>query len=359
MSTFALCVGCGTPLYDFSPCQWCTCESCGNDLRDGFCSLCNSRNSCVYDPNLNSFDCPPDSCHPPHPTYETYSCDSYGNDSHFGYYCQPQFPLNYESEPGYIENYNSYPYDSSSFPQQELCCEDCRVLPEADHCQPPQYTITIGQNKLMEQLTSMCAMVGQLIQKKQKEKQIEEEQVANARYWKIPACCDDDDDDFAITPNEPIDSLLAEFAGELIFLESIPPRINEANCDPEEDIHLVERLFVSFMEEINLSFTPDDPMSSSIEEYDNDDSKRDTLILDELLDNHSLSLPKNESFHFNIPSFSRPPAKPPDGNIGILNIKMMGDNSDQKLSIIPENLKTLAKGFYPLSLHFLSFNWES
>nr|GFA52705.1 hypothetical protein [Tanacetum cinerariifolium] len=26
---------------------------------------------------------------------------------------------------------------------------------------------------------------------------------------------------------------------------------------------------------------------------------------------------------------------------------------------IPGNLKTLAKGFYPLSLHFLSFNWES
>nr|GEZ64237.1 hypothetical protein [Tanacetum cinerariifolium] len=39
-----------------------------------------------------------------------------------------------------------------------------------------------------------------------------------------------------------IDSLLAEFAGELIFLESIPPRVDEANCDPEEDIHLVERL---------------------------------------------------------------------------------------------------------------------
>nr|GFC89283.1 hypothetical protein [Tanacetum cinerariifolium] len=39
-----------------------------------------------------------------------------------------------------------------------------------------------------------------------------EEQAANARYWKIPACCDDDDDyDFAITPvlstEEPIDSL--------------------------------------------------------------------------------------------------------------------------------------------------------
>nr|GFC51517.1 hypothetical protein [Tanacetum cinerariifolium] len=52
----------------------------------------------------------------------------------------------------------------------------------------------------------------QIIQKKQEEKRIEEEQVAKARYWKIPACCDDDDDyDFAITTvlstEEPIDSL--------------------------------------------------------------------------------------------------------------------------------------------------------
>nr|GFB63930.1 hypothetical protein [Tanacetum cinerariifolium] len=37
---------------------------------------------------------------------------------------------------------------------------------------------------------------------------IEEEQVANARYWKILACCDDDDDDdSAVTPSEPVDSL--------------------------------------------------------------------------------------------------------------------------------------------------------
>nr|GFC79183.1 hypothetical protein [Tanacetum cinerariifolium] len=52
-------------------------------------------------------------------------------------------------------------------------------------------------------------------------------------------------------------------------------------------------------------------MLSGIEE-DDDDSERDIPILDELLDNYSLSLPKKESFHFDIPLFSRPPAKPPD-----------------------------------------------
>nr|GFB20205.1 hypothetical protein [Tanacetum cinerariifolium] len=60
----------------------------------------------------------------------------------------------------------------------------------------------------MTSLTSMCEMVCQIIQKKQEENRIEEEQAANARYWKIPACCDDDDDyNSAITPNEPVDSL--------------------------------------------------------------------------------------------------------------------------------------------------------
>nr|GFB75685.1 hypothetical protein [Tanacetum cinerariifolium] len=400
-----------------------------------------------------------------HLTYETCSGDSCRNDSHFGYDCQPQFPLNYESEPGYIENYNSYLYDSSSFPQQELCCEDCEVLPEADHCQPPQYTvnytifnahndlfnanndilnsqnkITIAQNKLMKQLTSMCAMVGQLIQKKQEEKQIEEEQAANARYWKIPACYDDDDDS-AITPNEPVDSLSMrdehlntipvtksdefikscvenlvpnpsesegesecnmparkefttfsnilfnadyeldssddqscsdedvpeKFLSNPLFEEEIIPIKIDQHHDNAESTHdssliisskidsLLDEFAEEFisensnadiesfspspipvehndsrMEKIDLSFNPDEPMLPSIED-DDDDSERDILIHKELLDNYSFSFPKNESFCFDIPSFSRPPAKPPDGNTGILNIKIRGDNFEQKV----------------------------
>nr|GEY39628.1 hypothetical protein [Tanacetum cinerariifolium] len=289
----------------------------------------------------------------------------------------------------------------------------------------------------------MCDMVGQFIQKKEEEKQIKEDQAANARYWKIPACYDDDDDDytFAITPNEPdnslsmgdehldtisamksdefikssvenivpnpsesegdnecdvpayevlttfsnilfdsdydfyssddqsfsnedfpkeicsnhlfdeeinsikidpyhfnakfdliesllnhdsliisslkINSLFDEFTGELALLKSIPQGINETDCYLEEETHFIKILLYdnssprppddSIMEEINLSFT------SGIEE-DEYDSERDILILEELLTNNSLSLLKNESFHFDIPSFSRPPAKPPDAN---------------------------------------------
>nr|GEY40588.1 hypothetical protein [Tanacetum cinerariifolium] len=86
----------------------------------------------------------------------------------------------------------------------------------------------------------------------------------------------------------------------------------------------------SLMKEIDLSFTPDDLKPPGIEE-DDYDSKKDILILEELLSNDSLSLPENELFYFDIPSSSRPPAKPSDGITRILNVKVMGDISEHKV----------------------------
>nr|GFB47395.1 hypothetical protein [Tanacetum cinerariifolium] len=48
--------------------------------------------------------------------------------------------------------------------------------------------------------------------------------------------------DSSIISSSKIDSLPDEFAGELIFLKSIPPGIDEAACDPEEEICLIEKL---------------------------------------------------------------------------------------------------------------------
>nr|GEX32942.1 hypothetical protein [Tanacetum cinerariifolium] len=199
----------------------------------------------------------------------------------------------------------------------------------------------------------------QFIQKKQEEKKIKEDQAANARYWKIPACCDDDDDyNFAITPNEPVDSLSmgdehlntipATKSNEFIKssvenLVSNPKFVSE-NSNAEIESFSPSPIPVkdsdSFMEETDLTFTPDDPVPPGIEE-DDYDSERDILIYEELLDNHSLSLPVIESYHFDIPSFSRPPAKPPDDNTGILNVKMMGDIFEQKVPM-PKLMITLA-----------------
>nr|GEZ61104.1 hypothetical protein [Tanacetum cinerariifolium] len=303
----------------------------------------------------NSFDCPPDSYHPPHPTYETYSSDTCGNDSHFGYDYSPQFPLNYEPEPGYIQNYNSYPHDSPSFPQQYPCCEDC---------------------------------------------EIEEEQAAKAQNWKLPVCYDDDDDEEGYNSledniifklpsmgDEHLNTILATESDEFIksCVENLIPNpsVSEGKngCDvpagfttfsnvlfdvdydfdsgddqllhdnssprpPEEIVSDnsnadIESFSPSpipnldsdpLIEEINLSFNPDDPMPPGIEDDDYGFGK-DILILEELLDNYSISLPASESCHFDIPSPYRPPPKPPDGNTGTLNIKMMGDISKRKVPI--------------------------
>ncbi|GJY35358.1 hypothetical protein Tco_0420736 [Tanacetum coccineum] len=67
----------------------------------------------------------------------------------------------------------------------------------------------------MEQMTSICDMVGQIMQKKEEERRIAEDQAAKDRYWKIPICYDDDEDyTIAITPvlstKEPVDSLIME-----------------------------------------------------------------------------------------------------------------------------------------------------
>nr|GEU51838.1 reverse transcriptase domain-containing protein [Tanacetum cinerariifolium] len=411
---------------------------CGNILIHGTCLKCNSgtRNSFTYDPILESFDevqvIPnlPLQCH-----FNIYLCQICESNSHHGYECWQQAPLVYEPKPCYTQNFSDNDY-SHDFP----------------------------------------------------EKKIEEEQAANAQYWKIPAYCDDDGDyNFAITSNEPvdslgmgdehlntipatesdefikssvenlfpnpsesegengcdvpacfttflnilfdadydfyssddqslsnedfskeiysnplfdeeiismkidqhhfnaesdliesllnhdsfiipsslkIDSLLDEFSDKLTLLKSILSGIDKTDCYPENEIRLTKRLlydnssprppeeFISensydeiesfspspipmkdsnaLMEEIDLSFNPDYLMPPSIKD-DDYDSERDILILEELLDNYSLSLLENESFHFDTLSFSHPLAKPPHGNTGILNIRMMGDISEQKV----------------------------
>nr|GEW33224.1 reverse transcriptase domain-containing protein [Tanacetum cinerariifolium] len=119
------------------------------------------------------------------------------------------------------------------------------------------------------------------------------------------------DHDSSIISSSKIKSLLDELTGELILLKSIPSGIDET--DPEEEIRFIEKLlydnssprppeeFISknsdaaiesfapfpipvensnfFMEEIDLSFTQDDPMPPGIEE-DDYESERDMLIFE-------------------------------------------------------------------------------
>nr|GFD11894.1 hypothetical protein [Tanacetum cinerariifolium] len=96
------------------------------------------------------------------------TCEFCGNGAHVGYNCPAQV-LSFQTLP--------------SFPQQYPCCEDCGVTHEPYQYQPKNhdyyneqnsccdsnsfgFDLLDSQNKLMEQMTSMCEMVGQLIQKK-------------------------------------------------------------------------------------------------------------------------------------------------------------------------------------------------
>nr|GEU38496.1 hypothetical protein [Tanacetum cinerariifolium] len=113
--------------------------------------------------------------------------------------------------------------------------------------------------------------------------------------------------DTSIISSPKIDSLLEEFSYELSHIDLVPSGINEADFDPEEEIRLVERLFDSLMEEIDIFLTSNDSIPSGIKN-DDYDSKGDILFLEELLSNDSPSLAENKSFHFDVPSSSRPPA---------------------------------------------------
>ncbi|GJY11311.1 hypothetical protein Tco_0379496 [Tanacetum coccineum] len=119
--------------------------------------------------------------------------------------------------------------------------------------------------------------------------------------------------DILIVSSPKFDSLLEEFSGELAHIDLISPEINEADFDPEEGIRLVEKLL-----------------------YDNSSPRPP---------NDSPSLPKNESFHFDVPSSPRPPAKPSDDGIyfepdtGLLTAKVVGDISKHYV-LIPRLLTT-------------------
>ncbi|GKD85568.1 hypothetical protein Tco_1356722, partial [Tanacetum coccineum] len=107
--------------------------------------------------------------------------------------------------------------------------------------------------------------------------------------------------DILIDSSPKFDYLLEEFSGELAHIDPIPPGIEKADFDLEEEIRLVENLLYnksslipvtdsdSLMEEINLFLASDDSMPPGIED-DDYDSEGDIRFLEELLNNDSLPL---------------------------------------------------------------------
>nr|GEX35252.1 hypothetical protein [Tanacetum cinerariifolium] len=305
------CYGCSDPLEDIF-CHQCTCELCGNGAYYGyncppkvpivpnpepfnnqtikelpptmpsFDSTCYSEdgNSFTYDPksnlihdSLNVFD--------PPSKLPFYSCKFCGNDARYGHYCTPQVSFIYP-EPCYNQDLN-LPQDFHDFQQQYLYCENYGQYTVNHPIFNIQNDLFNSQNKLMEQLTSMCKMAGQFTQKKEEEKQIEEAQAANARYWNIPACYDDDNGDYtiSITPNEPynflsmedehLDTIPATELDEFIksSVENLVPYPSESEGEYECDVPACEvfTTFSNILFDADYDFYSVDDQSFSDEDF--------------------------------------------------------------------------------------------
>ncbi|GJS14584.1 hypothetical protein Tco_0409056 [Tanacetum coccineum] len=73
----------------------------------------------------------------------------------------------------------------------------------------------------MEQMTSICDMVGQYLQKKEEEKRIAEDQAAKDQYWKIPICYNDDEDEYSFATQEYLKKLSSATTPDLPKSDSL------------------------------------------------------------------------------------------------------------------------------------------
>nr|GEU30955.1 hypothetical protein [Tanacetum cinerariifolium] len=141
---------------------------------------------------------------------------------------------------------------------------------------------------------------------------------------------DDAFEDIEYVESSPPDS-------KLVSLEEIEPdqgRLTSVVMDDISDNSTNDPL----LKAVDLFLASDNSMPLGIENIDYD-SEGDILFLEELLSNDFISLPENESFHFDLyddPSSPRLSLKPQDDviffdfepNTGILIAKVVNDNSD-------------------------------
>nr|GEU44833.1 phosphatidylinositol 4-phosphate 5-kinase 6 [Tanacetum cinerariifolium] len=338
-------------------CYLCTYEQCGNILIDGTCSKCNSgaRNSFVYDPNPKSLNEVQGIFNLPLlPHYNIYLCQLCESNSHYGYEYSQRIPLVYEPEPCYNQSFgdNDYPHDSPGVTPHidHQCCYKCGNSLDDFFCYQCTYefcgkaiAITLDLPTVEpEDPLRMGEEHLDAISKTESDEFIKssiENLVLNLSESKdececdVPACDDfttfsnllfDADDDFSSSDKKSFSD------------KDIPKEIYSNPLFDEEIISIkIDPHHFNDEDEIDLSLTLDDSIPPRIED-DDCDSEGDILILEELLSNYSLSLPENESFHFDIPSSPRPLAKPPDddvieSNSGILTV--VGDISGHYVPI--------------------------
>ncbi|GJT74273.1 hypothetical protein Tco_1040998 [Tanacetum coccineum] len=152
-----------------------------------------------------------------------------------------------------------------------------------DQVQPPQCTVNHpifksqnellnSSNKLMEQMATLCDLVGQAIQKKEEEERIAEDQAAKDRYWKIPICYDDDEDNTIAIKRSPEDIDYVDASPpdvEIVSLEVVEivdpeaERIDDDILSTIKDNALREKLFNVNLLIAKIDALRDNPTPSS------------------------------------------------------------------------------------------------
>ncbi|GKC36016.1 hypothetical protein Tco_1048400 [Tanacetum coccineum] len=317
-----------------------------------------AENSFVYDPNLNSFNDPPNFFnHPPQP--QTYSCELCGNDSHYGYDCQPRVPLVYEQEPGPHESFqyqpmnqnyfepnpsysgfdqpSQYPIDQS--PPQEMSIQDVEYLKQ-------QYLDEMKKLRQLKQATNVSTHTP------------EPSRRFNSIYY------DDDDDEESTIP-------LNEIISQLPHVEDLVPIPSEfedtsgsdsdcdlPSCNDFSPINILEEKSVTFSNPLfdsNDDFTSSDDKSLSDEDvpednvknysnplFESDDeyiSSNVNLIFDEVLEN----IESKDSYvcNFDEPALLVTPLSDakedecfdPGGDVDEIEVLLYHDPSTPKISV--------------------------
>ncbi|GJV61929.1 hypothetical protein Tco_1468029 [Tanacetum coccineum] len=262
----------------------------------------------VRNPDPISYDETPDfSYPPPQPQYETYSCELCGNDSHYGFDYPPRLPLTAELSRRFNSIYDDDDDDEeTTIPLNEIISQ-----------LPPSIAITtiLPAMEPEDSLIMRDENLSTILEKELEEfiKSSIEDLVPIPRRnfvtFSNPLC--DANDDFTSSDDESLpkeDALLVTHLSELnkdecfdprgdeieacITSDSIPPKIDDVDFDPEGDILLLEKLL---SDDTSFSLPPKElyfedlkMIKSSIDtppDFKDDcyDSKGDTIYLESLV----------------------------------------------------------------------------
>nr|GEV62540.1 hypothetical protein [Tanacetum cinerariifolium] len=279
--------------------------------EDGNSFTYDSTSNIVHD-SLNIFNPPPQ---PP-----LYSCEFYRNDARYGHYCTPQVPFIYPEpkKKSKLKMSKQIKLDIGRFPlaMMMMMMMMTRTIPLQSPHKEPDNSLSMGD----EYLDTIPATKSDEFIKSSVENLVPNPSESEGENeCDVPAC-----EDFTTFYNILFDANydFSSSDDQSFYDEDIPKEIYSNPLFDEEIIFMKidPHHFNAESDLIEYLLNHDSSIISS-------SSKIDSLFDD----NDSFSLPENESFHFDIPSSSRPPTKPPDDIIGILNVKVMGDISEHKV----------------------------